>query len=43
MQSSRIFSDDLSFVLENTNLIKETLWMSKAALNQTQPNGKGWL
>lgn len=42
MQSSRTFSDRFHFALENTNLIKETLWMAKAALNQTQPTVKGW-
>lgn len=37
------FPECNAVITENTDLIKETLWMAKVALNQTQPNGKGWL
>lgn len=33
MQSSRVFSDHFNFALENTNFIKETLWMSQLSLS----------
>lgn len=31
--SSQMFSDHLNFALENTNLIKETFWMSQLSLS----------
>lgn len=32
-QSPRMFSDHFNFALENTNLIKQTLWMSRLSLS----------